>query len=59
MDYQGNKMINYTEFLAATQDMKTFLSSEEGHPKLHALFLQFDTDNEGFITERDMKFAME
>ena len=58
IDYQGNAKINFTEFLAATQDMKTFLSSEEGRLKLDALFQQFDTDNSGYITENNIKYAM-
>ena len=58
IDYQGNAKINFTEFLAATTDMKTILSSEEGRHKLDALFQQFDTDNSGTITEVNIKYAM-
>ena len=40
VDYQGNKMINYTEFLSATVAVKDILSEE----KLKAIFKQFDVD---------------
>ena len=43
VDYFGNQKINYTEFLVATIDVKSFL--DDG--KLHALFNQFDTDGSG------------
>ena len=59
VDYFGNGMINYSEFLAATLDAKTFLSGEEGDAKLRAIFQQFDTDNSGFISTDNIKIAME
>lgn len=34
IDYQGNGKINYSEFLAATIDVKRFLTD----PRLHAIF---------------------
>jgi Ca2+-binding EF-hand superfamily protein len=34
VDYQGNKMINYSEFLAATIDVKNFLTES----RLKAIF---------------------
>ena len=46
VDYFGNKRINYTEFLVATMDVKSFLDDA----KLEAVFKQFDTDNSGVIT---------
>ena len=55
MDYHGNQMINYSEFLAATIDVKFFLTDS----KLKAIFQQFDTDNSGFITAENIKLAMQ
>lgn len=40
LDYDGNDMINYSEFLAATISVKQILT----HEKIEALFLQFDVD---------------
>lgn len=54
IDYQGNKKINYTEFLAATISVKKFLTEE----KMLALFKQFDTDNSGKITIDNIIGAM-
>ena len=48
-------MINYSEFLAATIDVKSFLTDS----KLKALFQQFDTDNSGFITAENIQLAMQ
>jgi len=53
MDYAGNGKINYSEFLAATLDVKTFLNDT----RLRAIFQQFDTDNSGFITEENLYYA--
>ena len=55
MDYHGNQMINYSEFLAATIDVKFFLTDS----KLKAIFQQFDTDNSGFITAENIQLAMQ
>jgi len=40
MDYHNNGMINYSEFLSATIDLKSFLTEQ----RLLAVFNQFDTD---------------
>ena len=48
-------MINYSEFLAATIDVKNFLTDS----KLKAVFQQFDTDNSGVITAENIVFAMQ
>ena len=50
MDFTGNHMINYSEFLAATIDIKHFLTDS----KLKAIFQQFDTDNSGYITANNI-----
>ena len=54
VDYFGNKKINYSEFLVATLDVKSFLDES----KLKALFSQFDTDNSGQITKDNIITAM-
>ena len=54
VDYQGNKMINYTEFLSATVAVKDILSEE----KLKAIFKQFDVDASGKITKDNIITAM-
>ena len=54
VDYFGNGMINYTEFLVATLDVKTFLDNN----MLQALFVQFDTDSSGYITKENIITAM-
>ena len=46
MDYAGNGKINYSEFIAATIELKSVLTYE----KLWTLFKYFDTDNSGIIT---------
>ena len=48
-------MINYSEFLAATIDVRNFLTDS----KLKAVFQQFDTDNSGVITAENIVFAMQ
>ena len=55
VDYQGNGKINYSEFLSATIDVRTFLTKH----KLRAIFSQFDTDNSGKITAENIYFAMQ
>lgn len=55
MDYQNNQKINYSEFLAATMDVRNFLTDS----KLKAVFQQFDTDNSGSITAENIKLAMQ
>ncbi len=46
VDYFGNQKINYTEFLMATLDVRSFMDDN----KLRAIFNQFDTDGSGSIT---------
>jgi len=55
IDYHNNKKINYSEFLAATIDIKEFLTES----RLKAVFNQFDTDSSGKITEENIKLAMQ
>ena len=55
MDYHNNKKINYSEFLAATIDVRRFLT----HDRLRAVFNQFDTDGSGKITEENIYLAMQ
>ena len=55
MDYAGNGKINYSEFLSATLDVKTFLNDT----RLRAIFQQFDTDNTGYITEENLYYAFQ
>lgn len=45
-DYAGNGKINYSEFLAATVEIKKVLT----YDRLWALFKYFDTDCSGYIT---------
>lgn len=53
LDYYGNGEINYSEFLSATVDTKTFLNDA----KLKSVFSMFDTDGSGEITEQNMFYA--
>ena len=53
VDYAGNGKINYSEFLAATIEVKQVLTEE----KLWAIFKYFDTDDSGFITTENLKQA--
>ena len=55
MDYHNNKKINYSEFLAATIDVRNFLTDS----RLRAIFNQFDTDSSGKITEENIVLAMQ
>ena len=55
IDYHNNKMINYSEFLAATIDIKHFLTDS----RLKAIFSQFDTDSSGKITQENIVLAMQ
>lgn len=55
MDYHNNKKINYSEFLAATIDVKHFLTDS----RLRAVFNQFDTDASGKITRENIVLAMQ
>jgi calcium-dependent protein kinase len=53
VDYVGNGKINYSEFLSATLDIQHFLTDS----KLRSVFNVFDTDQSGFITAENIKFA--
>lgn len=53
IDYQGNGKINYSEFLSATLDIQNFLTDS----KLRSVFNVFDTDQSGYITAENMRFA--
>lgn len=55
MDYHNNGMINYSEFLSATVDLKKFLTDQ----RLLAVFNQFDTDGSEKITEENIYLAMQ
>ena len=55
MDYHDNKQINYSEFLAASIDVQSFLTES----RLKVVFNQFDTDASGVITEENIFFAMQ
>jgi calcium-dependent protein kinase len=46
----GEFKINYTDFVAATLDLRKFLSKE----KLWSLFKYFDTKDDGYITADDL-----
>ncbi len=54
LDYAGNQRINYSEFLAATVSIQSFLTNE----KMEALFKQFDVDNTDSITVQNIRDAM-
>lgn len=54
VDYFGNQKINYTEFLMATLDVRSFMDDN----KLRAIFNQFDTDGSGSITRQNIITAM-
>lgn len=54
VDYHGDRIINYSEFLSATIQVKSILTDE----KLHAIFKQFDTDSKGKITADNIVKAM-
>lgn len=55
VDYHDNKMINYSEFLAATISAQSFLTDE----RLWILFKHFDVDDSNFITKENFKEVME
>ena len=50
LDTNGDGLINYSEFLAATVDRKKALTMQN----LQFAFHHFDVDNSGFITEQDL-----
>ena len=51
LDFAENKRINYSEFIAATINVKEYLTDE----RLQAIFNQFDIDNSGKITKANLK----
>ena len=55
VDYHGNGKINYSEFLSATIDVRSFMTEQ----KMQAIFQQFDTDNSGSITKENIYLAMQ
>lgn len=54
VDYFGNKKISYTEFIAATIDLETFMNEKQ----FNALFNEFDTDGSGNISPENIVTAM-
>ena len=55
VDYRGNGRINYSEFLSATIEVDKFLTDK----KLKAIFSQFDTDDSGHLTAKNIHNAMQ
>jgi calcium-dependent protein kinase len=55
LDYAHNDKINYTEFIAATIDVRKIINQDER--KLKAIFNSFDVDNTGFISRDNLKLA--
>lgn len=53
IDYIGNGKINYTEFLAATLQIRDSLTEE----MLWRLFKKFDVDDTGFISKENLMEA--
>ena len=50
LDSNGDGLINYSEFLAATVDRKKALTMQN----LQFAFHHFDVDGQGYITEQDL-----
>lgn len=55
LDYANNDKINYTEFIAATIDVRKIINQDER--KLKAIFNSFDVDNTGGISRENLKLA--
>ena len=55
LDYAQNDKINYTEFIAASLDVRDIISKDE--KKLLGIFNTFDVDNTGYISRDNMKVA--
>ena len=55
LDYDHNEMVNYTEFIAATMDVREVISKDEA--KLFSIFNSFDIDNTGFVSRENMRVA--
>ncbi len=53
LDFADNQKINYSEFLAATIDIKMYLNKN----RVNAIFSQFDPEDKGYITKSDLKEA--
>ena len=53
MDFEDNHKINYSEFIAATIDIKEHLTTQ----RINSIFHSFDIRDKGFITENDIKIA--
>jgi len=53
LDFAANKRINYSEFIAATINIKDYLDDN----RLEAIFNQFDIDNSGKVTVANLKQA--
>ena len=53
LDYAGNGKINYSEFLAATVNTKTFFDDQ----RLRVVFSMFDIKGNNEITAEEMKLA--
>ena len=51
IDYDENDKINYSEFLAATINVKQYLTNE----RLLAIFHSFDIHDTGYITEQELQ----
>jgi len=54
VDYHGNGKINYSEFLAATISVQSFLTEE----KLWMLFKHFDIDDTNGISKENIREAL-
>ena len=54
IDLNGNQMINYSEFLTATLEVKNLVTDE----KLWMMFRTFDTEDKNFITTEDIAKTM-
>lgn len=53
IDSTGNNMINYTEFLVATLTARKLLNED----RLMMLFKEFDTEDTGYITKKNLEAA--
>ena len=51
LDIQGKGVVGYTEFLAAAMDQNVYLNDK----KLRNAFKAFDIDNDGKISEKELK----
>jgi hypothetical protein len=51
VDYDGDRIINYTEFLSSTICVKEILTEQ----RLMAIFRYFDKDSTGHVTEHNIQ----